>query len=401
MNPNNQNKICILHGNASKSLAEQIVSYWGEFQPDVESQLRSFQAKQVSLVNVEVKTFNDGEVSVVVKENIRGQDVFIVHSFYTSYKEKDNAPGEFEADRSVNDHLMELLLMVDACKRASAASITAVIPYFGYARQDRKIARAPISAKLVADMLTVSGVSRVVTMDLHAGQMQGFFNVPVDNLYGAVVAAKYIESLLDEEQRENLVIVSPDVGGAQRARTFKNTIEALFPENQQFVIEKGVRKRKIELKVPLAIIDKVRETAGESEVMHVIGDVKDKTVVIVDDLVDTSGTLCKGADALKEEGAGSIYAFCTHPVMSDKLVKDRGETDKSKYKGLKTAVEKLNASHLTTLFVSDTIPLRDDQKKCEKIKVLSQDHMFAMAIDCIFNNRSITQVFDIARSSTL
>ena len=397
MNPNNENKICILHGNASKDLAQQIASYWGNLTETGENQ--SLEAKQVSLVNAEVKTFNDGEVSVVVKENIRGQDVFIVHSFYTAYKK--NTEGLFETERSVNDHLMELLLMVDACKRASAASITAVIPYFGYARQDRKIARTPISAKLVADMLTVSGVSRVVTMDLHAGQLQGFFNVPVDNLYGAVVAAKYISSQLDAEQRKNLVIVSPDVGGAQRARTFKDTIEALFPENQEFVIENNKRKRKIVVKVPLAIIDKVRETAGESEVMHVIGEVEGKTVVIVDDLVDTSGTLCKGADALKHKGAGAIYAFCTHPVMSDKLVKSKNDNDQSRYKGLRTAVEKLNASHLKQLFVSDTIPLREDQKACDKIKVLSQDHMFAMAIDCIFNNRSISQVFDVARSSSL
>ena len=273
--------------------------------------------------------------------------------------------------------------MVDACKRASAGSITAVIPYFGYARQDRKLKRAPISARLVADMLTVSGVSRVLTMDLHAGQLQGFFNVPVDNLYGAVVAAKYISETLTEEEKRNLVVVSPDVGGAQRARKFLETLKDLVPDIQ------------------LAIIDKVREKANESEVMNVIGKVKGKTVIIVDDLVDTSGTLCKGADALRAKGAADIYAFCTHPVMSDKLVEKKNDEDKSNYQGLSTVVEKLRKSAIKTLFVSDTIPLRNDQRNCEKIQVVSQDHMFAMAIDCIFHKRSISQVFNEARSSNL
>ena len=382
MDSNNENKICLLYGNASQDLAINIARYWGGIGKDSLND-RMLTAKQVSLVNVEVKTFKDGEVSVLVKENIRGQDVFIIQSFYTGYQEIASSSGRFFPKRSVNDHLMELLLMVDACKRASARSITAVIPYFGYARQDRKIKRAPISARLVADMLTVSGVSRVLTMDLHAGQLQGFFNVPVDNLYGAVVAAKYISETLTEDEKKNLVIVSPDVGGAQRARKFLETLEGLIPE------------------IELAIIDKVREKANESEVMNVIGNVEGKTVIIVDDLVDTSGTLCKGADALREKGAADIYAFCTHPVMSDKLVEKKGPKDTSKYLGLSTVVEKLNMSPIKALFVSDTIPLRNDQQKCAKIQVVSQDHMFAMAIDCIFHKRSISHVFNEARSSSL
>ena len=382
MDSNNENKICLLHGNASQDLATKIARYWGGIGRD-SSDANMLTAKQVALVNVAVKTFKDGEVSVLIEENVRGQDVFIIQSFYTGYQELSDGSGQFIPKRSVNDHLMELLLMVDACKRASAGSITAVIPYFGYARQDRKLKRAPISARLVADMLTVSGVSRVLTMDLHAGQLQGFFNVPVDNLYGAVVAAKYISETLTKKEKKNLVVVSPDVGGAQRARKFLETLEGLIPE------------------IELAIIDKVREKANESEVMNVIGEVKGKTVIIVDDLVDTSGTLCKGADALREKGAADIYAFCTHPVMSDKLVEKKGSADKSKYQGLSTVVEKLNSSPIKTLFVSDTIPLRTDQQNCEKIKVVSQDHMFAMAIDCIFHKRSISQVFNEARSSNL
>ncbi len=382
MDSNNDNKICLLHGNASQDLAMNIARYWGGIGKD-SSDDNMLTAKKVALVNAEVKTFKDGEVSVLIKENVRGQDVFIIQSFYTGYQQLSDGSGKFIPKRSVNDHLMELLLMVDACKRASAGSITAVIPYFGYARQDRKLKRAPISARLVADMLTVSGVSRVLTMDLHAGQLQGFFNVPVDNLYGAVVAAKYISETLTEEEKRNLVVVSPDVGGAQRARKFLETLKDLVPDIQ------------------LAIIDKVREKANESEVMNVIGKVKGKTVIIVDDLVDTSGTLCKGADALRAKGAADIYAFCTHPVMSDKLVEKKNDEDKSNYQGLSTVVEKLRKSAIKTLFVSDTIPLRNDQRNCEKIQVVSQDHMFAMAIDCIFHKRSISQVFNEARSSNL
>ena len=380
MDSNDENKICLLYGNASEDLAMNVARYWGGIGKDSSAD-NMLAAKKVALVNSEVKTFKDGEVSVLIKENVRGQDVFIIQSFYTGYQELSD--GSFIPKRSVNDHLMELLLMVDACKRASAGSITAVIPYFGYARQDRKLKRAPISARLVADMLTVSGVSRVLTMDLHAGQLQGFFNVPVDNLYGAVVAAKYISETLTDKEKKNLVVVSPDVGGAQRARKFLETLEGLIPE------------------IELAIIDKVREKANESEVMNVIGNVDGKTVIIVDDLVDTSGTLCKGADALREKGAAEIYAFCTHPVMSDKLVEKKSDEDTSKYQGLSTVVEKLNSSPIKTLFVSDTIPLRNDQQNCEKIQVVSQDHMFAMAIDCIFHKRSISQVFNEARSSNL
>lgn len=403
MDSNNENKIHLLMGNASTRLALDIAKYWGCVTSDKYRENKivtssSIAAKDSVMVEMEVKTFVDGEVSVLVKENIRGQDVFIIQSFYTSYKKRMDENGQvvYEANKTVNDHLMELMLIVDACKRASAGSITAVIPYFGYARQDRKIKRAPISARLVADMLTVAGVSRVLTMDLHAGQLQGFFNVPVDNLYGAVVAAKYIADKLTSAQRQNLMVVSPDVGGAERARKFIETLERYFPENQEFVetMVAGVtsKKRILRQTVGLAIIDKERKVANESKPMHVIGDVKDKTVIIVDDLVDTAGTLCKGAGALYKEGAKEIYAFCTHPVMSDKLDADSG---------LKTVVEKLEASMITTLFVSDTIPLRPDQQECSKIEVISQDHMFATAIDCIFRKQSISKVFDEARSSSL
>lgn len=397
MNSNDDNQIYLLLGNASNELSLQIARYWGSVEGD-QFEASNIVSKDIMMVDVEVNTFRDGEVNVLVRENIRGQDVFIIQSFYTSYAEVVDQNGHvtYKPQKSVNDYLMELLLMVDACKRASANSITAVIPYFGYARQDRKIQRAPISAKLVADMLTVAGVSRVLTMDLHAGQLQGFFNFPVDNLYGAVVAAKYISCILTKEQRDNMVVVSPDVGGAQRARKFRQTLELQFPENQRFEYKerKGVvrKERIIEQTVGLAIIDKVRKVANESEVMHVIGDVKGKTVVIVDDLVDTAGTLCKGAKALHAQGAKEILAFCTHPVMSDKY--DSGS-------GLTTVVEKVNASHITKLYVSDTIPLRTDQKACSKIEVISQDYMFATAIDCIFHKYSISQVFDEARSSSL
>lgn len=264
MNSNDDNQIYLLLGNASNELSLQIARYWGSVEGN-QFEASTIVSKDIVMVDVEVNTFRDGEVNVLVRENIRGQDVFIIQSFYTSYDEvvDDNGHVTYKPQKSVNDYLMELLLMVDACKRASASSITAVIPYFGYARQDRKIQRAPISAKLVADMLTVAGVSRVLTMDLHAGQLQGFFNFPVDNLYGAVVAAKYISCILTKEQRDNMVVVSPDVGGAQRARKFRQTLELQFPENQRFEYKErhGVvrKERIIEETVGLAIIDKVRD----------------------------------------------------------------------------------------------------------------------------------------------
>ncbi len=417
------NKIYLLPGNASRKLATQIAQYWhrridGASLPsdgldreleDWEKLLSCRVQNDVVMVQLQIDKFRDGEVNVVVKENIRGQDVFIVQSFYTGYQEVKDEDGSvsYEASESVNDYLMALLLTVDACKRASAASITAVIPYFGYARQDRKIQRAPISAKLVADMLTVAGVSRVVTMDLHAAQVQGFFNVPVDNLYGAVVAAKHLANVVAAniktiEDRRNLVIVSPDVGGAQRARKFRerlvSTLQRDYPtvgldkkaDGTQPTAEEKVSNAKWD--VDLAIIDKVRKVANEAEVMDVIGRVKGKTAIIIDDLIDTAGTLCKGAQALHDKGAKEIFAFCTHPVMSDKY---DGKT------GLTTVVEKLNQSHIDKLYVSDTIPLRSDQEACEKIEVLSQDYMFASAMDGIFNRKSVSKVFNEARSSTL
>ncbi len=417
------NKIYLLPGNASRKLATQISQYWhrridGATLPsdgseaeleEWERMLSSRVQNDVVMVKVDIGKFRDSEVSVVVNENIRGQDVFIVQSFYTGYCEVNKEDGStvYEPGESVNDYLMALLLTVDACKRASAGSITAVIPYFGYARQDRKIQRAPISAKLVADMLTVAGVSRVVTMDLHAAQVQGFFNVPVDNLYGAVVAAKHLANVIAArvrtiEERKSLVIVSPDVGGAQRARKFRERLVKTLQEEYPSVgLDKKAdgtkstdeeKAQNAKWDVDLAIIDKVRKVANEAEVMDVIGRVKGKTAIIVDDLIDTAGTLCKGAQALHDKGAKEILAFCTHPVMSDKY---------DAKSGLTTVVEKLNQSHIDKLYVSDTIPLRPDQEACEKIEVLSQDYMFASAMDGIFNRKSVSQVFNEARSSTL
>lgn len=417
------NKIYLLPGNASRKLATQISQYWhrridGAKLPsdgseaeleEWEKMLSSRVQNDVVMVKVDIGKFRDGEVSVVVNENIRGQDVFIVQSFYTGYCEVNKKDGStvYEPGESVNDYLMALLLTVDACKRASAGSITAVIPYFGYARQDRKIQRAPISAKLAADMLTVAGVSRVVTMDLHAAQVQGFFNVPVDNLYGAVVAAKHLANVIAArvrtiEERKGLVVVSPDVGGAQRARKFRERlVKTLQEEYPRVGLDKKAdgkdttdeeKSKNEKWYVDLAIIDKVRKNPNEAEVMDVIGRVKGKTAIIVDDLIDTAGTLCKGAQALHDKGAKEIFAFCTHPVMSDKY---------DAKSGLTTVVEKLNQSHIDKLYVSDTIPLRPDQEACEKIEVLSQDYMFASAMDGIFNRKSVSQVFNEARSSTL
>lgn len=340
-------KIHILSGSASKTFANKIVKH----------------LNNSVLIDVESSTFKDGEINVFINGNIRGQDVFIVQSFYTSYKkEKD----KFVSDRSVNDNFMELLLLIDACKRASAKSITAVIPYFGYARQDRKIKRAPISARLVSDMLTSAGVSRVMTMDLHSDQIQGFFSVPVDNLYGSILAANHIGNVLNEDAKRNLAIVSPDVGGANRARRFKAILES-----------------NLETNINLALVEKVRVTANEIESMNVIGDIKDKTVIIIDDIVDTAGTLCKAAEILYDEGAKEIFAYCTHPVMSD-----------SSQQEMKTVVQKIKNSKISKLFVSNTIPLRSDQSSSSKIEVISQDLIFSIAIDRIFNNKSISKIFN-------
>ena len=285
----------------------------------------------------EVVTFSDGEVSVSIKESVRGSDVFVVQS--TSYP--------------VNDHLMELLIMIDAFKRASAGRITAVIPYMGYARQDRKAkARDPISAKLVADIITAAGADRVLSMDLHCPQIQGFFNLPVDHLLGVPLLVPYfIEKFKD--QKENTVIVSPDLGSVTRARNFAARFEA-----------------------PLAIVDKRRQKANVSEVMNIIGDVRDKDVILVDDMIDTAGTLCNAAKAIIEKGgAKSVTACATHGVLSG------------------PAIERIQESVIKEIVLLDTIAL-PEEKKIDKITVLPVAPTFAQAIQRIYNDTPISPMFN-------
>ncbi len=283
-----------------------------------------------------VTKFSDGEVSVSLGETVRGSDVFVVQS--------TNDP--------VNDHLMELLIMIDALKRASAGRITAVIPYMGYARQDRKAkARDPISAKLVADLITTAGADRVLTMDLHAAQIQGFFNIPVDHLLGVpILAPVYIDRF--GTGRDDVVVVSPDLGSVTRARNFANRLDC-----------------------PLAIIDKRRPKANVSEVMNIIGDIKGKTVILVDDMIDTAGTIANGAKALMDFGAKEIYACCTHGVLSG------------------PAMERIEASPIKELLVLDTIRM-EDEKKIDKIKFASVAPVFAEAIKRIYQDVSVSPLFD-------
>ncbi|MCR2039189.1 ribose-phosphate pyrophosphokinase [Campylobacter helveticus] len=293
-------------------------------------------AKQISkylslpLSDAGVKRFSDGEISVQIDESVRGKDVFIIQSTC--------APA--------NDNLMELLILTDALRRSSANSITAIIPYFGYARQDRKAnPRVPISAKLVADLIEAAGIDRVATIDLHAGQIQGFFNIPVDNLYGSIVFNDYIKS----KHFENAIVGSPDIGGIARARS--------------------VAKK---LGLDIIIVDKRRERANESEVMNIIGGVNGKDVVLVDDIIDTAGTIVKAAKALKEKGAKSVMACCTHAVLS-------GE-----------AYERIAKGDLDELVITDTIPLK---KEHEKIKVLSVAPIFAEVIRRVYHNESVNSLF--------
>ncbi len=282
-----------------------------------------------------VGQFSDGEVDVEIDENVRGKDVFILQSTC--------AP--------TNDNLLELLIMADAVKRASAARITAVIPYYGYARQDRRprSARVPISAKVVADMITVAGFHRVLTVDLHADQIQGFFNMPVDNVYGSPVL---VQDALAQGY-DNIVVVSPDVGGVVRARAIAKQLDD----------------------AELAIIDKRRPKANESQVMHIIGDVEGRSCVIVDDIVDTAGTLCKAADALKGYGARRVVAYCTHPVLSGQ------------------AVQRIGDSALDELVVTDTIPLSEAAQACGRIRQLSLDDVLAESIRRVSNEESISAMF--------
>ncbi len=302
----------LFSGSASKALAEEISNFYG-----------------CDLGKVEIQKFSDGELQPVYIESIRGNAVYIIQSTY-----------------SPSDNIVELLLMIDAAKRASASQIVVVIPYFGYARQDRKDKpRVAIGSKLMANILTAAGASRVVTMDLHAGQIQGFFDIPVDNLDATTMFIPYLNSL----ELESLTIASPDMGGVTRARIYAK-----------------------HLKTDMVVIDKHRERANQIASMQVIGDVKDKNIVLVDDIVDTAGTLCKAADHLLQQGAKSVRAVVTHPVLSGK------------------AYENIEASSLHELIVSNTIPLK---QKCDKIKVISIAPIFAKAIRKIHNFESVSSLF--------
>ncbi len=280
-----------------------------------------------------VRNFSDGEINVEIHESVRGMDVFVIQSIC--------AP--------VNNNLMELLILIDALKRASSGRITAVLPYYGYARQDRKVSpRAPISAKLVADLITTAGASRVLTVDLHAGQIQGFFDIPVDHLFAAPVLLDYLKGL-----RNEIVIVSPDAGGVERARAYAKRLNC-----------------------SLAIIDKRREAPNVSQVMNIIGDVSGMIAVLVDDMVDTGGTLVRAAYALMEKGAKKVYACCTHPVFSGQ------------------AIRVISDSPIQEIMVTDTIPLGGDARTCHKIKVFSISSLLAEAIRRIYEDESVSFLFD-------
>ncbi|AJC91280.1 ribose-phosphate diphosphokinase [Campylobacter subantarcticus LMG 24377] len=282
------------------------------------------------LSNAGVKRFSDGEISIQIDESVRGKDVFIIQSTC--------AP--------TNDNLMELLIMTDALRRSSASSITAIIPYFGYARQDRKASpRVPITAKLVANLIESAGVDRVATIDLHAGQIQGFFDIPVDNLYGSIIFNDYIKN----KNYKNPIIASPDIGGIARARSVAKA-----------------------LGLDIVIVDKRREKANESEVMNIIGDVKDKEVILVDDIIDTAGTIVKAAEVFKSKGAKSVIACCTHPVLSG------------------VAYERVAKDALDELVVTDTIPLK---QQMDKIKVLSVAPIFGEVIRRVYHNESVNSLF--------
>ena len=307
----------IFSGNSNPILAKKICDYLN-----------------VSIGGAKVKTFSDGEIQIEIQENVRLKDIFVVQS--TCYP--------------VNDNLVELLLMIDAFSRSSAKRITAVIPYYGYARQDKKVTpRVPISAKLMADLITTAGADRVITMDLHAGQIQGFFNIPVDNLFAAPVILENIKTHFDQE---NLVIVSPDAGGAERARAFAKRLGA-----------------------GLAIIDKRRTAPNVARAMSVVGDVTGKVAMILDDLADTAGTLTQAASALVEHGASEVHASCSHAVLSG------------------PAVDRIADSPLKSIVVTDTIPLSDKAAVCEKIKVLSIAELVGEAIIRSTTGDSVTSLF--------
>ncbi len=308
--------IQLFTGNSNTKLAEEI--------SDVLS---------IAVGNATVSKFSDGEINIKIDENVRGSDVFILQSTCTP----------------VNNNLMELLLMVDALKRASAGRITAVIPYYGYARQDRKAQpRVPISARLIADLLTVAGIDRVLTIDLHAGQIQGFFDIPVDHLYASPVLVDYVKKTYEND----IVIVSPDAGGVERARAFAKRLNA-----------------------SLAIIDKRREKANVSEVMNVIGNVEGKNAILFDDMIDTAGTITNAVSALKEKGANKVVAACAHAVLSG------------------PALDRINDSALEEVIVTNTIPMELNQRKCKKLTVLTVAELLGEAIRRIHEETSVSTLF--------
>lgn len=304
-------------GTAHRALTEQVSAYLN-----------------IAVGDANVSSFSDGEILIRISENVRGSDVFVLQP----------------TCMPVNHNIMELLLMIDALKRASAGRITAVIPYFGYARQDRKVQpRVPISSKLVADLITVAGTNRVLTVDLHAGQIQGFFNIPVDNLYATPVLLEYIKKNFDSEK---VIIVSPDAGGVERARAFAKKLQC-----------------------SIAIIDKRREKENECEVMNVIGDVNNQDAIILDDMVDTAGTIAQAADALKENGAERVSAVCTHAVLSG------------------SAIERINNSCIRTMIVTNTIPLDKKKGACNKLEILNIAPLLGEAIRRIHEETSINSLF--------
>lgn len=311
------NTIEILAGNSNRPLAEAVAA-----------QLK------LPVSAAEVGKFSDGEISINLPQTVRGKDIFIIQS--TSFP--------------VNDNFMELLIMIDACKRASAGRITAVMPYFGYARQDRKARpRDPITAKLCADILTAAGADRVMTMDLHAAQIQGFFDIPVDHLYGAPLLAKHFKKRMSDEW----VVVSPDVGSVGRARNFASRVDA-----------------------SLAIVDKRRPKANAIEIMNVIGDVKGKTCLMVDDMIDTAGTICQGAEALVKNGAKEVYACCTHGVFSG------------------PAMERITNSPIKELIVLDTIDMPESVRNNPKIKIISSAKAIAKAITAVYSDSSLSAIYE-------
>ena len=307
----------IFAGNSNPSLSRDICTYLG-----------------VPVARADIRRFSDGEINVDIQENVRGGDVFVIQS--------TSMPG--------NDHLMELLLMLDALKRASAGRITPVIPYYGYARQDRKVApRVPISAKLVADLLETAGASRVLTMDLHAGQIQGFFNIPVDNLYATPILIRHLRERID---REPSTIISPDAGGVERARAFAKRLDSA-----------------------LAVIDKRRSGPNEVAEMNIIGEVRSRIAVLVDDMVDTAGTLCSAAQAAIDAGAQEVLAVCTHAVLSG------------------PAIDRLEKSPIKQLIVTDTIAQNERVLACKKVKVLSVAQLIGEAIRRTHHEESISSLF--------